>query len=258
VNSQGNNGGKPRYSAREDANTNAGRWTPEEHDLFMKGLELHGREWKKIASMIKSRTVVQIRTHAQKYFQKLARNEGRSEPPSSSGSMGPRKSHRTNGRGGGDDEYGDDGDEDDGLEGNEDRFASQHEHRTRGAKGQAIIGAAARAGQRITAAQRLALSTSASDPAEKRLKLRALSIDAGISQAAGGITPRTVAAATILLAPRYSGESRANPATSEWMARNQPKATEVLGQPRRMSPRLTSMAPPPAWTDAMRASPPQR
>jgi len=29
--------------------------------------------WKKIASLIKSRTVVQIRTHAQKYFQKLAK-----------------------------------------------------------------------------------------------------------------------------------------------------------------------------------------
>jgi hypothetical protein len=36
-------------------------------------LEEHGKGWKKIASLIKSRTVVQIRTHAQKYFQKLAK-----------------------------------------------------------------------------------------------------------------------------------------------------------------------------------------
>lgn len=44
---------------------------------FIKGLELHGKGWKKIAALIKTRTVVQIRTHAQKYFLKLqkARNE---------------------------------------------------------------------------------------------------------------------------------------------------------------------------------------
>lgn len=52
---------------------NTGRWTAEEHRLFLEGLEKHGKGWKKIASLIKSRTVVQIRTHAQKYFQKLAK-----------------------------------------------------------------------------------------------------------------------------------------------------------------------------------------
>jgi SHAQKYF class myb-like DNA-binding protein len=52
---------------------NTGRWTSEEHRLFLQGLEQHGKGWKKIASLIKSRTVVQIRTHAQKYFQKLAK-----------------------------------------------------------------------------------------------------------------------------------------------------------------------------------------
>jgi SHAQKYF class myb-like DNA-binding protein len=52
---------------------NTGRWTAEEHRLFLQGLEQHGKGWKKIASLIKSRTVVQIRTHAQKYFQKLSK-----------------------------------------------------------------------------------------------------------------------------------------------------------------------------------------
>lgn len=52
---------------------NTGRWTADEHRLFLQGLEQHGKGWKKIASLIKSRTVVQIRTHAQKYFQKLAK-----------------------------------------------------------------------------------------------------------------------------------------------------------------------------------------
>jgi SHAQKYF class myb-like DNA-binding protein len=51
----------------------AGRWTREEHHAFIKGLEMYGKGWKKIASLIKTRTVVQIRTHAQKYFLKLTK-----------------------------------------------------------------------------------------------------------------------------------------------------------------------------------------
>jgi SHAQKYF class myb-like DNA-binding protein len=47
-----------------------GRWTKEEHAIFLEGLKHYGKDWKKLAVMIKSRTVVQIRTHAQKYFQK--------------------------------------------------------------------------------------------------------------------------------------------------------------------------------------------
>jgi SHAQKYF class myb-like DNA-binding protein len=44
-----------------------GRWMAEEHHLFLQGLDEYGKGWKKIAALIKSRTVVQIRTHAQKY-----------------------------------------------------------------------------------------------------------------------------------------------------------------------------------------------
>lgn len=60
-------------SSSSKGGENTGRWTAEEHRLFLQGLEQHGKGWKKIASLIKSRTVVQIRTHAQKYFQKLAK-----------------------------------------------------------------------------------------------------------------------------------------------------------------------------------------
>ena len=51
-----------------------GRWTRLEHDLFLAGLRDHGKVWKKIAEMIRTRSVVQIRTHAQKYFLKLHRS----------------------------------------------------------------------------------------------------------------------------------------------------------------------------------------
>lgn len=53
---------------------NTGRWTKDEHGKFLEGLRIYGKEWKKISNMIESRTVVQIRTHAQKYFQKLAKS----------------------------------------------------------------------------------------------------------------------------------------------------------------------------------------
>jgi len=85
-------------SSTSNQGENTGRWTSEEHQLFLQGLEIHGKGWKKIAGLIKSRTVVQIRTHAQKYFQKLAKAkqngeegevmmEGRGVPVSVAASM---------------------------------------------------------------------------------------------------------------------------------------------------------------------------
>ena len=52
-----------------------GRWTPEEHQAFLEGLKIFGREWKKVAECIPTRTSAQIRSHAQKYFAKLAKEE---------------------------------------------------------------------------------------------------------------------------------------------------------------------------------------
>ena len=48
-----------------------GRWTKKEHELFLEALKKYGKEWKKVAAIVKTRTVVQTRTHAQKYFQKV-------------------------------------------------------------------------------------------------------------------------------------------------------------------------------------------
>lgn len=47
------------------------RWTPEEHRLFLEGIMLYGKDWKKMQPLIKSRSLVQIRTHAQKVFKKI-------------------------------------------------------------------------------------------------------------------------------------------------------------------------------------------
>jgi len=53
----------------------AGRWSRDEHEAFLDGLKIFGREWKKVATKIPTRTSAQIRSHAQKYFSKLARDE---------------------------------------------------------------------------------------------------------------------------------------------------------------------------------------
>lgn len=45
-----------------------GRWTRDEHDLFIVAFEKHGKDWRSISKMIKTRTNIQCRTHAQKYF----------------------------------------------------------------------------------------------------------------------------------------------------------------------------------------------
>ena len=43
-----------------------GRWSDAEHDLFLFGFDTYGREWKPIADVVRTRTEVQVRTHAQK------------------------------------------------------------------------------------------------------------------------------------------------------------------------------------------------
>jgi len=60
----------------EPGQEQTGRWTREEHSSFLAALQKHGKEWKKVAAKVKTRTVVQTRTHAQKYFQKLQKGTG--------------------------------------------------------------------------------------------------------------------------------------------------------------------------------------
>ena len=59
-----------------------GRWSEEEHKLFLEGLQQHGKSWKVISQMVSTRSVVQVRTHAQKFFQKLERKNNKTKPPS--------------------------------------------------------------------------------------------------------------------------------------------------------------------------------
>jgi SHAQKYF class myb-like DNA-binding protein len=52
---------------------NVGSWKSEEHKKFLEGMEIYGRDWKKVSTHVKTRNTAQCRSHAQKYFIKLER-----------------------------------------------------------------------------------------------------------------------------------------------------------------------------------------
>uniref|UniRef100_A0ACD5XRM1 Uncharacterized protein n=1 Tax=Avena sativa TaxID=4498 RepID=A0ACD5XRM1_AVESA len=57
-------------------------WTDPEHDKFLEALHMFDRDWRKIGAFVGSKTVIQIRSHAQKYFLKVEKNgTGEHLPP---------------------------------------------------------------------------------------------------------------------------------------------------------------------------------
>lgn len=58
-----------------------GRWTNEEHDRFLQGMSQFGRRWTKIAEVVGTRTTIQVRSHAQKWEIKAAKESDRPSVP---------------------------------------------------------------------------------------------------------------------------------------------------------------------------------
>lgn len=50
-----------------------GRWTADEHERFLAGFRIHGHKWKRVQQVVRTRSVTQVRTHAQKYLLKVAK-----------------------------------------------------------------------------------------------------------------------------------------------------------------------------------------
>ena len=58
----------------------SGKWTEEEHEKFIEGILLYGKEWKKVQEIIKTRSSAQARSHGQKFFLKIKKSiENRAE-----------------------------------------------------------------------------------------------------------------------------------------------------------------------------------
>ena len=55
----------------EDKKVNEGRWNKKEHDKFLDGIIKYGTKWKKVQLLIGTRSPVQVRSHAQKFLQKM-------------------------------------------------------------------------------------------------------------------------------------------------------------------------------------------
>lgn len=77
---------KPEQSYKKETKASrlgksTGRWTQKEHVLFIEGLKIYGKNWKKVESFIGTRTGTQIRSHAQKFFNRI-RKEFSTEDPS--------------------------------------------------------------------------------------------------------------------------------------------------------------------------------
>eukprot|EP00752_Nemacystus_decipiens_P012953 g11462.t1 len=79
---------------------NKGRWSKTEHEIFLQGLRNFGKNWEVISGLLKTRSVLQVRTHAQKYFHNVERGLPFPENPYDDGSQ----EEAEGGGGGGDDD----------------------------------------------------------------------------------------------------------------------------------------------------------
>uniref|UniRef100_A0A8C6TGJ0 Myb-like, SWIRM and MPN domain-containing protein 1 n=1 Tax=Neogobius melanostomus TaxID=47308 RepID=A0A8C6TGJ0_9GOBI len=65
---------KVKKSPTKTASTSSSRWSAEEKKLFEDGLAQYGRRWTKIAKLVGSRTVLQVKSYARQYLKQEVRH----------------------------------------------------------------------------------------------------------------------------------------------------------------------------------------
>mmetsp|Transcript_16053 Transcript_16053/g.34768 ORF Transcript_16053/g.34768 Transcript_16053/m.34768 type:complete len:171 (-) Transcript_16053:111-623(-) len=69
-------GVKKRVTSLSKSAIKSGRWTVEEKATFLKGLKMFGKgKWKEIATMIPTRSTIQVKTHAQQIIKRVEAGE---------------------------------------------------------------------------------------------------------------------------------------------------------------------------------------
>lgn len=58
--------GSKMKASGNNSKYNTGRWSNDEHKLFLEAIDLYGRDWKKVQDHVGTRTSTQARSHAQK------------------------------------------------------------------------------------------------------------------------------------------------------------------------------------------------
>ncbi len=59
----------------KDRNSKLGKWNKTEHEKFMKALQKYGKNWSLIQKAVSTRTLAQVRSHAQKLFLSMTKQE---------------------------------------------------------------------------------------------------------------------------------------------------------------------------------------
>ncbi|XP_047199011.1 histone H2A deubiquitinase MYSM1 [Hippoglossus stenolepis] len=71
------------------ASGSSSHWSKQEKELFEEGLAQFGRRWTKIAKLVESRSVLQVKSYARQYFKHKAESEPRSAAHSSGSALHP-------------------------------------------------------------------------------------------------------------------------------------------------------------------------
>lgn len=67
-----------------------GTWSSEEHGLFLQALKTHGKDWKKIATVVTTRNNIQIASHAHTYFKSIGEQSGSAKKRKASDEQTPK------------------------------------------------------------------------------------------------------------------------------------------------------------------------
>lgn len=62
-----------KKSHSKNLNKKFGKWKKTEHDRFIKALEKYGKNWVEVQKVVKTRSLAQVRSHAQKILTNLSK-----------------------------------------------------------------------------------------------------------------------------------------------------------------------------------------